>query len=77
TIYFGADDDGSGTTGELEIAHAYAVAPRTKRSVMFVWHSGEEKGLWGSQTFVTRPPIDLKNAVAQLNVDMIGRSKPA
>jgi len=77
TIYYGADDDGSGTTGELEIAHAYAIAPRTKRSVMFVWHSGEEKGLWGSQTFVARPPIDLKNAVAQLNVDMIGRSKPA
>ncbi|MES1147182.1 MAG: M28 family peptidase, partial [bacterium] len=77
TIYYGADDDGSGTTGELEIAHAYATGARTRRSVMFVWHSGEEKGLWGSSTFVGRPPIDLRNVVAQLNVDMIGRSKPA
>jgi hypothetical protein len=72
----GADDDGSGTTAILSMAEALAKAPtRPKRSVIFVWHCGEEKGLWGSRYFTEYPTIPLDHVVAQLNIDMIGRSK--
>ncbi|HLM01291.1 MAG TPA: M20/M25/M40 family metallo-hydrolase [Pyrinomonadaceae bacterium] len=75
-IFNGADDDGSGTTAVLAIAETLAKqAKKPKRSVLFVWHAGEEKGLWGSEYFVKYPTVDLKNVVAQLNIDMIGRSK--
>ena len=77
-IFNGADDDGSGTVAVLSIAEALAKTPKhPKRSVLFVWHCGEEKGLWGSQYFNKFPTIDIKNVVAQLNIDMIGRSKKA
>ncbi len=77
-IYNGADDDGSGTTALLSIAEALAKATiRPKRSVLFVWHAGEEKGLWGSRYFTNYPTIPLGKVVAQLNIDMIGRSKKA
>ncbi len=76
-IYNGADDDGSGTVAVLSIAEALAKAPASpKRSVLFVWHAGEEKGLWGSEYFNKFPTVDIKKVVAQLNIDMIGRSKP-
>ena len=72
----GADDDGSGTVSVLSIAEALAKAPkRPKRSVLFVWHCGEEKGLWGSEYFNKFPTVDIKKVIAQLNIDMIGRSK--
>ena len=75
----GADDDGSGSTGLLAMAHAYAEGAakgiRPKRSILFLWNGGEEKGLWGSQYFAEFPPIDLSKVVADLNMDMIGRSK--
>jgi hypothetical protein len=75
-IFNGADDDGSGTTAVLSIAEALSKLPRKpKRSILFVWHAGEEKGLWGSEYFVNHPTVDLKSVVAQLNIDMIGRSK--
>src|SRR6266540_4177192 len=75
-IYNGADDDGSGTTTLLSIAEALARAPtRPKRSVLFVWHAGEEKGLWGSRYFTDYPTIPLERIVTQLNIDMIGRSR--
>ena len=77
-IWNGADDDGSGTTGVLAIAEALAKSPkRPKRSILFVWHMGEEKGLWGSAYFNKYPTVDIKNVVAQLNIDMIGRSRKA
>ncbi|MBA2341322.1 MAG: M28 family peptidase [Pyrinomonadaceae bacterium] len=75
TIYNGADDDGSGTVAVLSIAEALARGPRLKRSILFVWHSGEEKGLWGSRYFVEHPVVPLAQIVTQLNIDMIGRSK--
>lgn len=76
SIYNGADDDGSGTTALLAIAEALAKASkRPKRSVLFVWHAGEEKGLWGSRYFTDYPTIPLDKIVTQLNIDMIGRSK--
>jgi Zn-dependent M28 family amino/carboxypeptidase len=77
-IWNGADDDGSGTTGVLAIAEALAKSPKKpKRSILFIWHTGEEKGLWGSEYFAKFPTVDLKNIVAQLNIDMIGRSRKA
>ncbi|MFZ1702177.1 MAG: M28 family peptidase [Pyrinomonadaceae bacterium] len=75
-IWNGADDDGSGTVAVLSIAEALAISKaRPKRSILFVWHCGEEKGLWGSEYFNKFPTVDIKNVVAQLNIDMIGRSK--
>ena len=75
----GADDDGSGSTGLLAMARAYAQGAakgmRPKRSVIFLWNAGEEKGLWGSQYFNEYPPVDLTKVVANLNMDMIGRTK--
>jgi len=78
-ILNGADDDGSGSTGLLAIARAYAQGAargiRPRRSILFLWNAGEEKGLWGSQYFNQYPPIDLSKVVANLNMDMIGRTK--
>ena len=75
-IWNGADDDGSGTVAVLAMAEALAkAAKRPKRSVLLVWHAGEEKGLWGSEYFNKYPTVDIKKVVAQLNIDMIGRSK--
>jgi Peptidase family M28 len=72
----GADDDGSGTTAILGMAEALAKAPtRPKRSVVLVWHCGEEKGLWGSRYFTEYPTVPIDHIVTQLNIDMIGRSK--
>ncbi|HEV7889741.1 MAG TPA: M28 family peptidase [Pyrinomonadaceae bacterium] len=75
SICNGADDDGSGTTALLTMAEAFVKGPRPKRSILFVWHAGEEKGLWGSEYFTAFPTVPLKQVVAQLNIDMIGRSK--
>lgn len=75
SIYNGADDDGSGTTALLAIAEAFAKGPRSKRSLLFVWHTGEEQGLWGSKYFTRYPIVPLQQIVAQLNMDMLGRSK--
>jgi len=75
----GADDDASGSTALLAIAHAYAEGAangiRPDRTIIFLWNGGEEKGLWGSQYFAEFPPIDLSKVVADLNIDMIGRTK--
>jgi hypothetical protein len=73
----GADDDGSGTTALLGMAEAVShVKQGPKRSLLFVWHCGEEKGLWGSRYFTEYPTIPLDKIVTQLNIDMIGRAKP-
>ncbi len=75
----GADDDGSGSAGMLAMARAYAQGAargmRPKRTIVFLWNGGEEKGLWGSQYFNEYPPIDIHKVVANLNMDMIGRTK--
>ena len=73
----GADDDGSGTVVLLEIAEAFARSGRAPaRSLLFVSHTGEEKGLWGSQWFTDHPTVPRDSIVAQLNMDMVGRGKP-
>jgi hypothetical protein len=75
----GADDDGSGSVAVLAMAHAYAEGAakgmRPARSIIFLWNAGEEKGLWGSQYFAEYPPVDPTKIVADLNIDMIGRTK--
>lgn len=75
-IYNGADDDGSGTVSILNIAEAAAKSSaKPKRSFLFVWHCGEEKGLWGSDYYTKHMTVPKGSVVAQLNIDMIGRSK--
>lgn len=69
----GADDDGSGSTAELAIAKAFATGPKPKRSIVFVWHTGEEAGLYGSRYNADFPVVPLEKVQAQLNIDMIGR----
>jgi Zn-dependent M28 family amino/carboxypeptidase len=77
SVYNGADDDGSGTVAMLEIAEAFARSSRAPaRSMLFVSHTGEEKGLWGSQWFTDHPTVPRDSIVAQLNMDMVGRGKP-
>ncbi|HEX6041868.1 M28 family metallopeptidase [Longimicrobium sp.] len=79
SIFNGADDDGSGTVAMLEIAERLAALPaaeRPARSVLFVWHTAEEKGLLGSEAFTNRPTVARDSIVAQLNMDMIGRNAP-
>jgi Peptidase family M28 len=73
-IYPGADDNSSGTTAVLELAEAFVKNPmKPKRSLLFMTVTGEEKGLFGSQYYVTNPVIPLNQTIADLNMDMIGR----
>jgi len=74
-IFNGADDDGSGSTGMLGIAKAFAQGPKPKRSVIFVWHTGEEGGLQGSRFMADFPTVPLDAVQAQFNIDMIGRNR--
>jgi hypothetical protein len=75
SIYNGADDDGSGTAAVMAIAKAFGLGPRPKRSVLFIWHCGEEHMRWGSAYFVQHPTVPLAQIVADLNIDMIGRTR--
>ena len=74
-IWNGADDDGSGTVAIMALAKAFAEGPKPKRSLIFVWHAGEERGLWGSRYFADYPTVPMDRIVAQLNIDMIGRNR--
>lgn len=80
TIYYGADDDGSGTVAILELAEAFAKAKAAgkgpRRSIVFMPVSGEEKGLLGSEYYAAHPTLPLSKITANLNIDMIGRSDP-
>jgi Zn-dependent M28 family amino/carboxypeptidase len=74
SINNGADDDGSGTVTVLEVAEAYAKGTmKPKRSILFVWHTAEEKGLLGSRYFTDNPTVPRDSIVAQINIDMVGR----
>lgn len=74
SVYNGADDDASGSMGLLEIAEYFAGARvKPKRSMILVWHVGEEQGLFGSEYFTDHPSVPRDSLVAQLNIDMIGR----
>ncbi len=74
----GADDDGSGTTGILEIARAFMAAKKAghgpRRSILFLGNVGEEKGLLGSEYYTDHPVFPLEKTITDLNIDMIGRT---
>jgi len=76
-IYYGADDDGSGTCAVIEMAEAFSKAKAAgngpRRSVVFMTVSGEEKGLWGSEYYSEHPLFPLEKTSVDLNTDMIGR----
>jgi Zn-dependent M28 family amino/carboxypeptidase len=78
-ILNGADDNGSGTVGLIEIAEAYVKAAgkgqRPRRSILFASFNSEERGLLGSWAFVEKPPVLLPKIVAILNMDMVGRDE--
>jgi len=74
-IWNGADDDGSGTTTLLGVAKAFASGPKPKRSLMFLWFAGEERGLWGSRFHADYPTAPIDKIVADLNMDMVGRNR--
>jgi len=79
-IYNGADDDGSGTTGVLQMAKAFTKSKKEgngpRRSILFLLVTGEEKGLLGSDYYTRYPVFPLENTVSDLNIDMIGRIDP-
>jgi Zn-dependent M28 family amino/carboxypeptidase len=76
-IWYGADDDGSGTVSVMQMAETFAQAAKKgkgpRRSVVFIIVSGEEKGLWGSDYYSEHPLFPLANTTADLNIDMVGR----
>lgn len=78
TIYNGADDDGSGTVAVLQLAQAFAQAKREghgpRRSILFVLMTAEEEGLFGSEYYTAHPVLPLAQTIADLNIDMVGRT---
>jgi Zn-dependent M28 family amino/carboxypeptidase len=80
TIYYGADDDGSGTCAVMEIAKAFAKAKAgghtPRRTIVFMTVSGEEEGLWGSAYYGDHALFPLDKTTVDLNIDMIGRIDP-
>jgi Zn-dependent M28 family amino/carboxypeptidase len=78
SIFNGADDDGSGTVALLEIAEAMSQSPvKPKRSILFISHTAEEEGLFGSAWFTDHPTVPRDSLVAELDMDMIGRGSAA
>lgn len=73
SIWHGADDNASGTSAVLELAQKLKAAGPLPRSVLFMFFTGEEEGLLGSEYFVKNPLIPLDKVVAMLNLDMVGR----
>lgn len=75
-VYHGADDNGSGTAGVVELAHAFAANPvKPRRSLLFIVFAAEERGLLGSHYYVSHPLRPLDTTRAQINFDMIGRNE--
>jgi len=74
-IFNGADDNISGVVAMFELAEAMLLQ-KPKRSVIFVWHTGEEKGLWGAYHFVAHSPVPVEKMSAELNMDMLCRNDP-
>lgn len=77
SIYNSADDNATGSAGNLLIAEQMMTIPRPRRSIVFIWDSGEEQGLWGTRHFVVRPPVALDRIAAHFNIDMIGANRAA
>jgi Zn-dependent M28 family amino/carboxypeptidase len=73
TIYNGADDDASGTTAVLTLAHLLATGPRPRRTIVFALFGSEEIGGFGNHAFLEHPPVPLSQIIANLEFEMIGR----
>ena len=77
-VYNGADDNGSGTVTVIELAEAFKIAAdeghRPRRSILFLFVTGEEKGLLGSKYYAENPVFPIANTVANVNIDMVGRT---
>jgi aminopeptidase YwaD len=73
TVHPGADDNASGTAGVIELARWFSKQPKQRRGILFLTFAGEELGLFGSEWYVNHPILPLENAVAMINMDMIGR----
>ncbi len=73
TVHPGADDNASGTAGVIELARWFSHQPKHHRGILFLTFAGEELGLLGSSYYVNHPVLPLKDAVAMINMDMIGR----
>jgi Zn-dependent M28 family amino/carboxypeptidase len=74
-IHPGADDNASGTAGVIELARRFAAQPGGRRGILFLCFAGEELGLLGSSFYVHNPALPSGNAVAMINLDMIGRMR--
>lgn len=77
SVYNGADDDGSGSVALLEIAESFSTGARPRRSIILVWHTGEESGLLGSAWFADHTTVPHDSIIAQLNMDMVGKGTAA
>ena len=77
SVYNGADDDGSGTVALVELARVLSSGPRPRRSVLFVSHAAEERGLLGSRWFTDHATVPVDSIVAELDMDMVGRGDAA
>jgi Peptidase family M28 len=75
--YNGADDDASGTTAVLALAHILATGPRPRRTIVFALFGSEELGGYGNRAFLQRAPVPLTDIIANLEFEMIGRADPA
>lgn len=76
-VYNGADDDASGTTAVLALAHVLTTGTRPRRTIVFALFGSEEIGGFGNHAFLAHPPIPLSQIVANLEFEMIGRPDPA
>src|SRR5580692_8225249 len=73
TVHPGADDNASGTAGVIELARWFSKQPKHQRGILFLTFAGEELGLLGSSYYVNHPLLPIKDDVAMINMDMIGR----
>jgi Zn-dependent M28 family amino/carboxypeptidase len=75
-VFNGADDNASGSMALLEVAEAFMnLKKKPLRTIVFAWVNGEEKGLLGSQYYVSDPVVPLEKTLININLDMVGRSK--
>ena len=75
-VFNGADDNASGSMSLLEVAQAFMkLKKKPLRSIVFAWVNGEEKGLLGSQFYVSNPVYPMEKTLMDINLDMVGRSK--
>jgi hypothetical protein len=77
SVYNGADDDGSGTVALVELARVLSTTRHPRRSILFISHAAEERGLLGSRWFTDNPTVPGDSIVAELDMDMVGRGDAA